>query len=79
MISGAISHLVQLLFWVDGISIIMANLATIIKGVLTLRKVRMAPGKISQPIQKICGEGVGGAATSLRGTDPYITTYGVIP
>ena len=59
MMSRAISYSVRLHFWVDIISIIMANLATIIKGVLTLGKVSKATGTRSQPMQHNLGGGRG--------------------
>ena len=77
--SGAIVHLIWLLFQVDGSSSMMSNLATIIKGLLTLGKGIKAMGPRSQPMKDNLGGGFIGTATTPMGPDPYITTSGVIP
>ena len=59
MMSGAISHSILLLLQVDGISSTIENLATIIRGLLTLGKVSKAMGPRSRPMQDNLGEDLG--------------------
>ena len=67
MISIAISHSIRLIFQLYGISSMMSNLATIIKGVLTLGESSKYKDPIYQPMKDNLGEGLGDHPISQGG------------